>query len=46
MTKLRGTEARELIVLGMQPRVLELGWKRLPNVWMLLRASCSAGECI
>lgn len=26
VTRLRGTEPRELVVLGMQPEVLELGW--------------------
>ena len=42
VTRLRGTEPRELVVWGMQPEALELGWELSPPVSLCLDALVDA----
>jgi hydrogenase maturation protease len=42
VTRLRGTEPRELVVWGMQPAILELGWELSPPIASCLDALVDA----
>jgi hydrogenase maturation protease len=44
VTKLRGTEPPEIVVLGMQPAVIELGWDLSPEVEARLGTLVEAAE--